>query len=434
MPGAIARIFKVERGELPGLVWSFLYFFALLCGYYVLRPVRDEMGIQAGVRNIPWLMTGTFVAMLAVTPLFGALAARFPRRQMLPAVYTFFIANLVCFYVAFGAHVAPGAVAAAFFIWLSVFNLFVVSVFWSFMADLFAEPQARRLFPVISAGGSLGAITGPTLTQALVEPLGKANLMLVSAAFLGLAMICIVALGRWARGRADRPTGQATAENALGGTMLAGVRLAFGSPYLLAVCLYILALTWTSVLLYLEQARIVAETLTSSVERTRLFAQIDIIVNICTFACQLFVTSRLIERMGLATGLLVLPLASVAGFVGMAWAPTLAVLVAFAVVRRVGEYAIAKPSREVLYTALDRESKYKAKNFIDTAVTRGGEAASGWSIHGMKALGALAAPLALAAVPLCAAWAALAIWLARYHRRLTADTAESATRPPAVAR
>lgn len=387
----------------------------------MLRPVREEMGIQAGVANLPWLMTATFLAMLTVAPLFGWLAARFPRRRMLPAVYLFFIANLVAFWAAFEAQVAPKILASAFFVWLSVFNLFVVSVFWSFMADLFAEGQAKRLFPVIAAGGSLGAITGPLLVRALVEPLGKGNLMLVSAGFLGLAIIAIAALGRWSRGRA--PAAAMQAEQPLGGSVLAGIRLALGQPYLLGVCLYILALTWSSVVLYLEQARIVSETIASSAERTRLFATVDLIVNVGTLACQLFLTSRLIERLGLVAGLVLLPLASVAGFLAMAFAPSLAVLVAFAVVRRVGEYAIAKPSREVLFTVLDRESKYKAKNFIDTAISRGGDAVTGWFVQGLKALGATGSALALVAAPVMLAWAVLGVWLARRHQRLLREAA-----------
>jgi AAA family ATP:ADP antiporter len=415
----IARLLRVEPGELPALAWSFLYFFALLCGYYVLRPVRDEMGIQAGVRNIPWLMSATFLAMLAVTPVFGWLAARFPRRVMLPAVYLFFILNLVGFRIAFDSGADPKVVASTFYVWLSVFNLFVVSVFWSFMADLFAEGQAKRLFPVIAAGGSLGAVTGPVLVQWLVEPLGKANLMLVSAAFLGLAIGCIVALGRTARARgAAGDAAAAAAERPLGGTVLAGVRLVLQSPYLLGICLYILVLTWSSVLLYLEQARIVSETIGSSVERTRLFARIDLAVNVCTLLCQFFLTNRLIERLGLTAGLVLLPLASIAGFLGMAWAPVLPVLVGFAIVRRVGEYAIAKPTREVLFTVLDRESKYKAKNFVDTAVARGGDAVSGWFVEGLKALGATGAHLALVAVPVMAAWGGLGVWLARRHEAM----------------
>jgi ATP:ADP antiporter, AAA family len=423
----ITRLFKVEPAEWPGLAWSFLYFFALLAGYYVLRPVRDEMGVQSGLASLPWLMTATFLAMLAATPAFGWLAARYPRARMLPAVYAFFIVNLGVFFVAFRSGADPLATGRAFFVWLSVFNLFVVSVFWSFMTDLYSNAQAQRLFPVIAAGGSCGAIAGPALTQWLVAIVGIANLMLVSAAFLALCMVCMQRLGRWAAARGtalDRSaTARADEAGALGGGVLAGIRLAFGSPYLLALCAYIFLLTWSSVVLWFEQVRIVGTAFADPIQRTQFFARVDMIVNVGTLVCQLFVTNRLIERFGLAVALLFLPLASVIGFLGMGWMPTLGVLVAFAVARRVGEYAISKPAREVLFTVLDREAKYKAKNFIDTAVTRGGEAASGWIVNGIKALGVAGTQLAFVAAPVALAWAGLGVYLARRHAQLAHEPA-----------
>jgi AAA family ATP:ADP antiporter len=416
-----ARALKVELSELPLLLAAAAYFFLLLCGYYVLRPVRDEMAIQSGVANLPALMTATFAVMLAINPLFGWLAGRMRRAQLLPGVYVFFAANLLIFFVAFRSGWEPSWVARAFFIWLSVFNLFVVSVFWSFMADLFSARQAERLFPVVSAGGSAGAICGPLLTGVLVEPLGIANLMPLSAAFILACLGCIRFLGR--RGRAATGNAAAAAGRtapsassdgaALGGSAWAGIRLALSSPYLLAVCGYIALLTWTSVSLFLQTAGVLAAGIPSSIERTRLFAHIDVVVNVLAFACQLFVTNRIVVRLGLAAGLLFLPLLTIAGFAWLAAAPSLAVLVGFIVARRVGEYAVSRPAREVLFTVLDRESKYKAKNFIDTALTRGGEAASGWTVNAARALGASNTHLSLAAIPIALMWSVLAVYLAR---------------------
>lgn len=425
----LAKFLKIEPAERTAFIWSFAYFFCLLCGYYILRPVRSEMGIQSGVTNLPALMTVTFVTMLAVTPLFGWVAARFARAQMLPAVYGFFILNLVAFYFAFEAGFDPKFTARAFYVWLSVFNLFVVSVFWSFMTDLFEEGQAKRLFPVIAAGGSLGAIAGSGLIQLLLAQIGHAGLMLMAAGFLGIAMICIRRLSRWSGDRAIATP--ATRGEAIGGNILGGIRLAFSSPYLLMLCLYIFLLTWTSVVLYLENARIVAATFTVTAERITFFARIEMVVSVLTLLCQLFLTNRLIERMGLAVGLLFLPAISVVGFLALGTAPVLLVLVLFDVARRVGEYAISKPAREVLFTVLDRESKYKAKNFIDTAVTRGGEAASGWISDGIKALGATGGQVAFVAAPIAALWGVIGWWLAREQARRAGAPVPPNPTPPA---
>ncbi len=418
MQRLVYRLCKVEPEELAALLWSFAYFFCLLCGYYVLRPVRDEMGIQGGIGNLPWLFTATFVAMLAAVPVYGFLAARFARRTMLPVVYLFFAANLLLFYLLMATGVAPGWVARAFFVWLSVFNLFVVSVFWSFMADLFSNEQAKRLFGFIAAGGSAGALAGPTLTAALVHIVGVANLLPISIVFVFGAVVCIHVLSRWSHERV--PGSDASAHRPLGGSIWGGVRLALSSTYLLGICGYILLLTMTSTFLYLEQASIVAGSLPSSVERTRLFATIDLTVNLLTLFAQLFLTNRILAGCGVRCALLAMPLLSLLGFAAMGFAPTLAVLVVFIVLRRALEYAVSKPAREVLFTVLTREEKYKAKNVVDTVVTRGGDMASGWLVTGLRALGAGAAHLAVLALPLSAAWAALSLFLARRHGALAA--------------
>ncbi len=215
----LRRLVAVEPVELVALLWSFAYFFLLLCSYYILRPLRDEMGIAGGVQQLPWVFTGTFVAMLAAVPAFGWCAARFTRRQLLPAVYYFFAANLLLFYALFQLDDYVALTARAFFIWVSVFNLFVVSVFWSFMVDLYTNAQARRLFGFIAAGGSAGAVTGPLLTASLVKPLGPVNLLPVSCALLLAAVFCIHRLVSWAQAAPRAETETALAERPLGGSM-----------------------------------------------------------------------------------------------------------------------------------------------------------------------------------------------------------------------
>jgi AAA family ATP:ADP antiporter len=411
----LPSVTDAEPDEAVPVGWAFLYFFCLLCGYYILRPVRDEMAIQGGVQHLPWMMTATFVTLLLVTPFFGWLSARVPRYRLLLTVYAFFGLNLVCFFVAMMSHLTPLWAARTFFVWLSVFNLFVVSVFWSFMADLFTPTQGARLFGVIAAGGSIGAMVGPLLTTGLTFVIPIPALLVISAGFLAACGFCIHRLDRWA---VARPSEQMSGQGApIGGSIWAGVRLALSSPYLLGICLYLFFLTTTATFLYLEQMRLISEQIPSSQGRTRLFALIDLVVNVLTFLMQMTMTSRVISRFGLSSALVALPLASAIGFGVVAVMPVLVVFVLFTVVRRVGEYALAKPAREVLFTVVSREEKYKAKNFIDTVVSRGGDATTGWIVSGVKALGVMAGQMAWVLVPLALLWGWLGLFLARREEK-----------------
>ncbi|HET6675676.1 MAG TPA: MFS transporter [Nitrospiraceae bacterium] len=402
---------KIEEGEVVPLTWSCFYLFCLLCGYYILRPVRDEMAIEGGVQHLPWMMTATFLVLLAVTPVFGWLSARFSRRQFLPAVYLFFGANLLMFYVFMRSHVHPEWVARAFFVWLSVFNLFVVSVFWSFMVDLFSPEQGKRLFGMIAAGGSAGALLGPSVTALSTYFFPIANLMALSAVMLLVCVFCIRRLDAWSKERA--PVRRETGDEPIGGHFLTGIRLAFSSPYLAGIAGYILFLTMTATFLYLEQAGVVGQAVPSPLERTRLYAGVDLAVSSLTFLTQIFVTAR----MPLSGALAVLPAASLAGFFLLGIYQAVPLFVALIIIRRVSEYALAKPAREVLFTVVSREGKYKAKNFIDTAISRGGDAATGWLVAGIKGLGATATMMAWIMVPLAVAWVGLGVFLARAHGR-----------------
>ena len=411
---SVARFVQAEPQEIWPLAWSFGYFFCLLCGYYILRPVRDEMAIQGGVHNLPWMMTGTFLTLLAVTPLFGWLSARYSRYRLLLAVYLFFIANLVGLYLLMTGQQYIEWVARGFFVWLSVFNLFVVSVFWSFMADLFTPAQGARLFGMIAAGGSTGALVGPLLTTGLTYLFPVPVLMLVSALFLLACIGCIYKLERWSRGRTL--SHRENSGEPLGGGFLAGVRLVWASPYLLGICGYLTFLTMTATFLYFEQVRLVAEHFDTPEARTRLFSTLDFATNVLTWLTQLFITNRVVARFGLVAPLLFLPVVSLIGFLGIALWPGLVVYVSFSVLRRVGEYALSKPAREVLFTVVSREEKYKAKNFIDTAISRAGDASTGWLVSGIKALGVTTAQISWALLPLMFLWAWLGRWLARQQR------------------
>ncbi|MES9814403.1 MAG: MFS transporter [Candidatus Thiodiazotropha sp.] len=362
----VKKMVNINRSEYAAVIWSFVYFFSLLGSYYILRPIRDEMGVIAGIDKLQWLFTATFIAMLLAVPLFGYVTSRLQRKSFLPYIYYFFIGNILLFYLLFESGISQTLTARIFFVWLSVFNLFVVSVFWSFMTDLFNNEQARRLFAVIATGGTIGAITGPLLTTFLVRSVGNAAMLLISAGLLGLSIISIHQLIAWQRTRHEANETHRLDDKPLGGAILDGIRLAFSSPYLLGICLLMLLFTLLSTFLYFQQAQIVKDTFSDSETRTSVFAAIDLSVNLLTLLLQTFVTSRLVKGVGLGITLALLPLLLAFGFVLLGFYPALPILIAVQVIRRAGNYAIMRPAREMLYVVLSREEKYKAKNFLIT--------------------------------------------------------------------
>jgi AAA family ATP:ADP antiporter len=407
----------VRPQELGALIWAFVYFFCLLSSYYILRPLRDEMGVAAGVANLQWLFSATFLVMLAAVPAFGMLVARFPRRRFVPWVYRFFIACILAFYVLLELDVGRAHVARAFFVWVSVFNLFVVTVFWGFLADLFSYEQGRRLFGFIAAGGTAGALAGPALTALLAVPLGPVNLLLISALLLECATQCVRGLLRTPQARsAAAQAGQA--EQAIGGGMLAGLTEVLRSPFLLLICAHVLLLSLTGTFLYFQQAAIVAGAFDDPAERTRVFALIDLSVGVLTLLVQLTLTGRLLMRYGAGPALALLALVTMFGFAALALAPVLVAVVAFQSIKRATEFAVSNPARETLFTVVTREQKYKSKSFIDTAVFRGGDAASGWVYTGLRGVGLDLAGVAWVAVPVAAVWAALLLRLGSMQKRL----------------
>lgn len=421
------RLVAVEPGEMRALFWSFTYFFALLCSYYIIRPMRDEMGIAGGVDQLQWMFTGTFLVMLAAVPLFGWVAKRFPVRRFLPYVYYFFIANLILFFTLFKSDVTHAYVARAFFIWASVFNLFIVSVFWSFMADIFDNDQAQRLFGVIAAGGTAGALSGPVLTAALVNHLGPANMLLISVAFLTVAVWCIHRIVAWKKsaninshgdGQLRRVKPDSGKDQAIGGSIFAGIRLVFSSSYLTGICFLILLYTTLATFLYFQQAQIVRDSFSDSATRTAIFAAMDFSVNFLTIVVQLLLTSRIVRKWGLSWALALIPLLLGFGFLLLGMLPMLSILIAVQVLRRAGNYAVMRPAREMLYVVLGKEEKYKAKNFIDTVVYRGGDAVSAWAYAGLKSAGISLAGIALVAVPLAGIWAWISFRLGKRQAQL----------------
>ncbi|HEX9396183.1 MAG TPA: MFS transporter [Burkholderiales bacterium] len=400
----------VRPEEVRALLWSFAYFFCLLAGYYILRPLRDEMGVAGGVGNLQWLFTATFLTMLAAVPLYGALVARLPRRRFIPIVYHFFVANLAVFWLLLTLDVERQMVARVFFVWISVFVLFAVSVFWSFMADLFRSEQGKRLYGFIAAGGSAGALAGPALTIGLAPVIGATNLLIVAALLLEGAVFCAMRL----EVKNENPL---QTESTIGGGSFDGLMMVLRSPYIAGIMLWVSLLSVGATFLYFEQARIVAAASDDPAVRTRIFAVVDLAVGLLTLAVQFVATGKLIARFGVGPALALLPLVFAVGFAVLAAAPVLSVVIAFQALQRTANFAISNPAREVLFTVVARDEKYKAKNVIDIVAVRGADAAGGWFYTALRSLGVEVRSVPLVAIGLAAACLVLAVALGRAQER-----------------
>ena len=420
----LMRLVAARPHEVRALFWSFAYFFCLLAAYYVLRPLRDEMGIAGGVRNLQWLFTVTFVAMLLAVPVFGAVVARLPRRRFIPLIYHFFAANIAIFWLLLAIGVEKVVVARVFFVWVSVFNLFAVSVFWSFMADLYTVEQGKRLFGFIAAGGSAGALAGPAVAVTLAQPLGPANLLLVAAVLLEAAVLCAHRLEQAAPQEAAAAAAarrDAAAAQPLGGGSFAGFALLLRSPYLAGIALWVFLLSLAGTFLYFQQASVVAAASDDPASRTRIFATIDLAVGVVTLVAQALATGRLISRFGVGTAAAFLPFVFAAGFALLAAHPVLAVVIGFQAAQRAANFAISNPAREILFTVLGREEKYKAKYLIDGATFRGADAVNGWLFAALRGAGLDISAISLATVPVAAGWFILSLILGKAQaRRATA--------------
>ena len=417
----LRRLVVLQPGEAPALLASFATLLCTFSSYTILRPVRDAMGVTSGLEKIPYLFWGVFVVMLLLQPVYGWLTSRYPRRVFLPWVYGFFALNLMGFYVWFHLQADHTWIARTYFVWVSVFNLFVVAAFWSLMADVFTREQAGRVFGFIWAGASTGGLIGPVIAHELAVPLGAINLLPISAGLLLLSLVSMWQIFRWQRHqRVEGPAAAASAaepartEAALGGSMFAAFTQVVRSPYLLGIAAFVLLMTWISTFLYLEQQSFVAKVFTSADERTRFFAGIDFWVQAASLVGQLLLFGRLFKWVGLRVMLAAVPLIMTAGYAIFALAPRFMVLVVVYAVRRVGDYALTRPCRDALYTVVSREEKYKAKSLIDTFVYRGGDATSGSLYQALTGpLGAGPAAVGWVGAAISAVWTVLALGLGR---------------------
>jgi AAA family ATP:ADP antiporter len=410
----------VERREVPLVVVAFFLFFCVLGGYFAVRPVRETVGTILGRDRVANLYVATWIASLAIVPIYGAIVAKVRRSVFLPLIYGFVAVALAIVGGVMQNQSRNVAVGQFFYVFISVLSLFLVSVFWSFLVELFDSAQAKRLFPVIAAGGTAGALVGPLFTDLAARSIGNGGILFVGAALFAFAVALQAILIRlWKsspephRGRGD--TDDQARDRALGGNPLAGITLVLRSPYLLAIAAYVALLATANTFLYFEQLRLVSTTFADTQTRTSVFARIDWIVQSITILAQLFITGRIASRLGLVVLLTIIPVAIFFGFIALAIWNTFMVLAIVIVLRRSGEYAFVRPGREMLWTPMSKETKYKAKNFVDVPVYRGADAAvaqlqraiegAGFGMQILALLGALAAGL----------WAVNGWWLGRRY-------------------
>jgi len=425
MKRLLQNIVDVKPEETRALWLSFLFFFVVLAGYYVIRPIRDNIGAN-NFENLWWMFTVVLLTMIGANALFSAIVARMPRRRFIPIAYRFFILNLIIFFVLM-RFAPPGKqpwVDGCFFVWVSVFNLFATAVFWSFMTDLFTTEQGKRLFGFIAVGGSLGGMLGPIITASLVHYVSVGVLLLICAAMLEIAAQCVRFFPEEFRAQ-DRHGESATAEKPIGGGIWEGITHICRSPYLFGLFLFIVLYTLTSTWAYLQQAELTKAGFADRAARTAFFAKLDFSVNTLTLLLQIFLTGRLMKFLGVTTTLLFMPVLSLFGFAAMGIAPVISVLAVFQVARRASTFAFMRPAREVLFTVLRREDKYKAKSFIDTFGYRCGDSFGSWSYGGMHALGLGLSAISFIAVPVVAGWCAVGLWLGRKQVALSRAQSES---------
>ena len=416
------RIFStlapIERRELPSVVTAFFLFFCVLGGYFAVRPVRETVGTILGRDRVADLWLATWIASLAIVPLYGAMVARIRRSVFLPLIYGSVALALAIVGAALRAQPKSVALSQFFYVFISVLSLFLVSVFWSFLVELFDSGQAKRLFPVIAAGGTAGALVGPLFTDFSARTIGNAGILFVGAALFVLAVLLQGILIRLWKSSPDprRDGGEAdhrTRDRALGGNPFAGISLVLRSPYLIGIATYVALLATANTFLYFEQLRLVATTFSDTQTRTSVFARIDWIVQSLTILAQLFITGRIASRFGLGVLLTIIPVAILFGFVALAVWNTFAILAIVIVLRRSGEYAFVRPGREMLWTPMDKETKYKAKNFVDVPVYRGADAAVAQLQRALEGAGLGAQTVALLGALGAILWAANGWWLGR---------------------
>lgn len=410
----------VAPHERRAVALAFTCNFVLLGSYYILRPVRDTVATFIGVGQLQNLFTATFVGTLVASPLYALLASRLRLTRLLPGVFWFWLVNVLAFQLWFELAPQSRAVAAAYYVWFSVVNLFMISVFWSLMVDMFTATQATRLFALIAAGGSLGAIAGPLLTRLLVGRMRLGGLLLVAAAGFLIVILLVYALMREKQRLRERhqEVQQTTLDHGLSGNPFEGFGQLFKSRYLMSQAGFMLLMTWANTVAYFLQTDVIAHAFADVEGRVEAIADIDLVVNIATAVILIFGLGRLVHRFGVSAGLLLTPLIMLLAFFAVAISPSLFIVQGLQVVRRVAQYAIARPSREICFTVVEQSSRYKAKNVIDTVIYRLGDVSSAWMQAGLRAAGFGLGGAVAVGISACLAWGGVARSAGRRYQQM----------------
>jgi ATP:ADP antiporter, AAA family len=438
MTAVLQRVMNLRRHELAPVFMAAFYFFCLLTALMLLRPAREALGMQRGIEAIRWLFTGTLVITLFVNPVFGWLVSRFRRMTFISATYLFFVANLLAFYglLVFAPEAIGQTTGQVFYVWMSVFNLFITMVFWALMADRFSFEQSKRVFGLVAVGGTLGAIVGSSIAALFAQRIGTPALLLVAAGFLAAALGAAFAVNRmtaaWAPASDDTLVEAAHDTGIIGGSAWQGLRAVLGSRYLMGLSAYVVILAVLVTFIYFTRLQMVAARVDGVDLRTGIFAQIDLATQGATLLLQAVVAGHVMRRLGVAVTLAIAPVTVALGFIGLALTGTLAALVAFEATFKAVQRAIMRPARETLFTVVSQEDKYKAKAFIDTFVYRGGDVVGAQTEGLLGRLGMALAGLAIVAVPLALIWAAIGVWLARAQGRMAADLRPTAAPPDVI--
>jgi AAA family ATP:ADP antiporter len=408
---------NVEGHELKAVVGSFLFVIVLMSAYYILRPVRDAMASDWTDAEVSWLWTLNFFISTAVVALYGVLVSRFRLRLLVPSIYGIFALTFLSFYALASTMADRTLVDKSFYVWVSVFSLFHISVFWSFMSDLFSKEQAGRLFGIIAAGASVGGLIGPSIPSFFSASLGTDNLMLLASAMLLVPIPIIFYLQSLKSSDLHNESLAAqTPQIKIGGNPFAGFKLFFSNPYLLAIGLFIFLYTGISSFVYFELKNLLSDL--SRAERTAVWAQMDLAVNVLSIAVGLFATGRIVGKFGMPVTIALIPVLICAGLIIVAISPFLGAVVALQVIRRAGNYAVTRPAREVLFTRVDREARFKAKPVIDIVAYRGGDMLMAWFFTGLtQGLGLGLAAVAAVGAGIAALWSIVGIYLGRWFER-----------------
>jgi AAA family ATP:ADP antiporter len=428
METLIKKLVNFKSGEGKALFWSFAYFFILLTAYYMLLPLRDSFGIRGGPQDLPWLFLGTFIVSLFTAPLQAWVAARLPRVRFVPVTYLFLVTNMLIFWYLLKAQVAPDIVPKAFFLWITLYSVFTVSIFWTFQSDLYSSEQGKRLFGFVAAGGSLGNIVGPLINKWLIGPLGVPNLLLVAGGLLVIAIFCANRLESAASQlQAANPDFKAASagreKRPMGGSILEGFGLLFKSSYLGRIGLWVFLLSLLGTFLYLAQAHIVDSYTADMKAQTSIFSTIYLWVGILSLVVQILGTGRIIKLIGTGPTLAVQPLVFVAGFIGLMFTSALFVVAAFQACQRAANYGISNVARESLWPVVSREEKFKAKNIVDGAVFRGADVANAFLYKGLASILPVQPVIAGIAVVAAAGWVVLSFGLGKAQEKRIRESA-----------